>query len=52
MGVFVKMWQVIGQIFNMQFYIYGYRISFMTIFAFCIIVSICTIFILKLIGGD
>lgn len=48
MSVFVKLYQVISQIMNTPFNIYGYNITFMNIFAFVMIGCICAIFLRRL----
>ena len=50
MDVFIKLWEVIAEIFNTKFYIYGYYISFMNIFAFIIISGVCALFIKRLLS--
>lgn len=49
MNVFIKLYDVIGQILNMKMNIYGYHISFMNIFAFIIISGVSALFLKRLL---
>lgn len=49
MDVFIKLCNVLEQIFNTKLYIYGYGISFMNIFAYVVVASVSAIFLRRLL---
>lgn len=50
MSVIKDLYSVISQIMNMKMNLFGYHISFVHIFAFGMITSICAIFIRNLLS--
>lgn len=50
MTVISTLYRVINQIINMKMNLFGYHISFMNIFAFGVIATICAIFIRNLLS--
>lgn len=50
MSVLSTLFSVIGQIINKSMNIFGYRISFMNIFAFVIVISVSALFIRNLLS--